>query len=1029
MLAALRFRRAQTVVVVVLAALVTACLVLAPLYTRALEQATVRTILRESPAQDAGLRLSSTSSTEPSLALDTDDLDQLVPESIRGYFAPPVTSTAVDVRRMPFGAEPGGRLLNRAGMCDHVRFTDGGCPSSSREVAVSADQARVYETRMGATIDVGEFDGAVSSLEAAPRTTLKVVGVYEPVDGPYWFGDRLTGQAAQKLGFDVMLTPLPTLSDPVTSPQGTPAPWFQPVYAVDLPLVVDRVGVDQIGLLGSAIAGLVQYPMGVEQAASHASETVSVVSGLPDIADEVRVGSEQAAITVPLLMAQMGLLLVCVLWLVLVAAADQRRGEVAVARLRGRGSRGARRLLLGETLPPVILGAPLGALLAVGLSTVARDTVLASDPPFEIPVAAVVALVAGLVLMVALAVLSVRRVSRDPVADLIRSVPPRRAGVRLGVLEAMLVAAAAAAFIALVTGSVRGPVGQIAPTLLALAIGVVAARVLSWLFAIGGRRLLQRGRPTAGAAFLTSSRRGTTRWLVPVVTVALSIVVVSVDALAVGARNWTGRAQAEVGAATVLTLGSPDLTAVTAALRTVDPSAAHATPVVQISPGSSGGTTTVGVVPDAFRRIAFWPGVAVGAIAWDRLTAPTVPPLVLKGSRLTYHVEAPGFEVVTPALRAPPTSLSLALRVVRADGSVDTIPLGTLPDSGISADQEATITCADGCRITGIGVQAPPSAAAVTGSVTVSKMTLDGQPVELGGSGAWRDTAADNVVAAGAFADGALTVQYANNGADKAFLPHASVPDLVPSLTTAAAAPSSPGATFGGSFVDGSSLLLTSDGSVSFVPGGPASASLVNIDNLLAQGWRGRGSAVIAAYLDTRDPGTVTQVTAGLAQQGIAVTATKYADDVAAAYGRSAAAWSLQLALAVGLLSLVVGAAGIVVLASTSRRARTRDYAVLRLIGQRPRSLTRLAQLETVPVIVISALLGAGIGLWAAPAAVGLVPLFTSPPPTFPVDLTTAWWPAVAAGVVGLAVLTVVGVVTSRRVARRASLERLRETV
>jgi ABC-type antimicrobial peptide transport system permease subunit len=159
------------------------------------------------------------------------------------------------------------------------------------------------------------------------------------------------------------------------------------------------------------------------------------------------------------------------------------------------------------------------------------------------------------------------------------------------------------------------------------------------------------------------------------------------------------------------------------------------------------------------------------------------------------------------------------------------------------------------------------------------------------------------------------------------------------------------------------------------------------------------------------------------------VTATKYADDVAAAYGRSAAAWSLQLALAVGLLSLVVGAAGIVVLASTSRRARTRDYAVLRLIGQRPRSLTRLAQLETVPVIVISALLGAGIGLWAAPAAVGLVPLFTSPPPTFPVDLTTAWWPAVAAGVVGLAVLTVVGVVTSRRVARRASLERLRETV
>jgi hypothetical protein len=1029
MLAALRFRRAQTVVVVVLAALVTACLVLAPLYTRALEQATVRTLLGNAPIQDSGLRLSSTSSTNPADELDPDALSQLLPETIKGYFGTAVPSTAVDVRRMPLAGQPGGRLLNRAGMCEHVRFTEGQCPTAAREVAVTPDQARVYETRVGGTIDVAEFDGAVSTLDAAPRTTLKVVGVYEPSESPYWFGDRLSGHAAQKLGFDVMLTPLQTLTDPVTSPKGTPAPWFQHVYANDWPLVLDRVGIDQIGVLGSTVAGLVQYPMGVERAASHASETITVSSDLTGIADEVRVGSEQAAITVPLLMAQMALLLVCVLWLVLVSAADQRRGEVAVARLRGRGSRGARRLLLGETLPPVVIGVPLGALLGVVLSTFARNSVLTSEPPFEVPVAAVVALVAALVLMVGLAVLSVRRVSRDPVADLIRSVPPRRTGVRLGVLEAMLVAAAAAAFIALVTGSVQGPVGQIAPTLLALAVGVVAARVLAWLFATGGRRLLKRGRPPAGAALLTSSRRGTTRWLVPVVTVALSIVVVSVDALAVGARNWTGRAQAEVGAVSVLTLGSADLAAVTAALRTVDPGAAHVTPVALVSPGGQGGTTTVGVVPDAFGRLALWPGVSVGSIAWDKLTAPTVPPLVLKGTRVTFHVSAPGFEVVTPAIRPAPDSLSLALRVVRSDGIVDTIPLGTLPDKGIDADQATTVTCADGCRITGIGVQAPSSTAAVTGSVTLSMLTVDGQPVELGDSGAWRDTAAEDVVATGSYANGALTVRYANNGADKDFLPHASVPDVVTALTTPAAAPSAAGATFGGSYVDGTSLLLTSGGSVPFVPGGPPSAGLVNIDNLLAQGWRGRGSATVAAYLDTRDPAVMSQVTNGLAQQGIPVTATTYADDVAAAYGRSAAAWSLQLALAVGLLSLVVGAAGIIVLASTSRRARTRDYAVLRLVGQRPRSLTRLAELETVPVIVISALLGVGVGLWAGPAAVSLVPLFTSPPPTFPVDLATAWLPAVVAGVVGLVALTVVGFITSRRIARRASLERLRDTV
>ena len=304
------------------------------------------------------------------------------------------------------------------------------------------------------------------------------------------------------------------------------------------------MGIDEIGSLGTTISGLVEYPMGVERAASHASETVTVRSGLPAMADEARVGSAQAAVTVPLLMAQMGLLLVCVLWLVLVSAADQRRGEVAVARLRGRGSRGARRLLLGETLPPVVVGAPLGALLAVGLCT--RG---AADGPHRPTRRSRCRSPRSSRSWPGWRSWSCSRCSRSGASAATpsptSSAASRRGepGIRLGVLEAMLVAGAAAAFIALVTGSVQGPVGQLAPTLLALAVGVVAARVLSFLLGIGGRRLLQAGRPTAGAALLASSRRGTTRWLVPVVTVALSIIVVSADALAVGARNWAGRAR------------------------------------------------------------------------------------------------------------------------------------------------------------------------------------------------------------------------------------------------------------------------------------------------------------------------------------------------------------------------------------------------------------------------------------------------------------------------------------------------------
>ena len=118
MLAALRYRRAQTIVVVVLSALVTTCLVLAPLYTRALEQAMVRTMLRDASAEQTGLRLSSTSQTEPAVALDPDDLEQLPPETIRRYFGAPCREHR---DRRPADAAAGRARRTPPGSGRHVR--------------------------------------------------------------------------------------------------------------------------------------------------------------------------------------------------------------------------------------------------------------------------------------------------------------------------------------------------------------------------------------------------------------------------------------------------------------------------------------------------------------------------------------------------------------------------------------------------------------------------------------------------------------------------------------------------------------------------------------------------------------------------------------------------------------------------------------------------------------------------------------------------------------------------------------------
>lgn len=53
-----------------------------------------------------------------------------------------------------------------------MTITDGRCPSAAGEIAVSADQLRAYETPVGSTIDVVEFDAAVSSSESVRPTHL-----------------------------------------------------------------------------------------------------------------------------------------------------------------------------------------------------------------------------------------------------------------------------------------------------------------------------------------------------------------------------------------------------------------------------------------------------------------------------------------------------------------------------------------------------------------------------------------------------------------------------------------------------------------------------------------------------------------------------------------------------------------------------------------------------------------------------------------------------------------------------------------
>lgn len=388
----IRHRPGQAVAIALLSALVTTCAAFAPLYDRAMQQALVDIDLARSTVAVTGLQLTSkavapTTSFGPrgrARPLATGDLLAMVPDRLRSSYREPVRGYSADVARAPGQSwDPAGQMVWRESQCEHVGFVRGRCPAAAGEVAVSGEDARLFGLEPGARVAV-KAQPDVSAVHVVERTAdLRVVGVYRQEPGAYWFGLVLTGRSGtsdpglgSEVRHDVWLTDRSTF----TSRRVPPLP--NQSSGITLVLDRDRAGVDELLALDAAIGRL-------EESAPAAGRGtfVTVRSGLADLAKDVRAQRSQSRITVPLLLAQLGLLAVVVLWLVLMAVTEQRRPEVALARLRGRGRRGSGLLLLGELLPVVIAGVLPGALVAVTGAWWARVALLPGHAPFELSTA------------------------------------------------------------------------------------------------------------------------------------------------------------------------------------------------------------------------------------------------------------------------------------------------------------------------------------------------------------------------------------------------------------------------------------------------------------------------------------------------------------------------------------------------------------------------------------------------------------------------------------------------------------------
>lgn len=1039
MWAAIRYRRAQAVALMLLSALLTACAVFAPLYERALEQS----LLRDGLTRQSALATSIVGESVQS------PVSSPQPAGIRGIFPVallPFYDSGSDLwsGRVTYtgvvGLPSTVQIVGPQDTCRALEITQGTCPSNPYEIAVSAVEATIQGWPLGAQLNPAEVLVAGQQSQPFPKPFVVTAFYRQQGDPGHWQGFGLEGRAG-------LTSPgpadTPLMDGWVTPPSTFATGWRSSRLDVVWLVRSDVVTLDGLEAVPAAVEEMQQAGVGKVPA-------IAVRTSVSDLVAGVVEGQRQARTIVPLLVGQLAVLAVVVLGLVAAAAVEQRRPELALGRLRGRGPAGAGRMVMLELGTVVAAGVPVGFLLALLLGEVARRFWLAEDVPFELPTAMFVAALLSLVVALLAVAVVARPTLREPISTLLRRVPPRRAGWAVGAVDAVVVAVAAAGLVTLLSGNVSGPLALATPTLIALALGLVLAHVLIPLADKTARRLTARGRVVGGLTAVQVARRPAVRRIMAIITVATALTVFATDALVVGARNREDRAKVETGAEAVITTAPTDATSLRAAVAAADPTGTGATPVVEVRQGSAAAMTTLAVLPDQFSRIAQLPREA-GAFPWAAISGGSAPEILLTGRAFS-------LTVIDSTLVLDTTTVPSASPTTRPPG----VPLG-FPGSGLASviaylaplgqgpfvvnlgdivvpstgpvTLNHDVACASGCRLVGLSI-APPLGfkGVMRGTLTVSTVTMDGSaPVALGGAAAWLPSGdpkaqADQLRPYAKATDAGDPTRLGvavQTTADDVKLTARGSSAPIPALVSGSLPNGAAGPGFKAAGLDGLTLDYTRVAQIPYAPGGGTDQAIVNLDVLAAKSTEIAALGQAQVWVARAD--AVPAVSDALRRAGLAVRSVELRAEREQLFASSASAWGLRLALVVGLVALAIAALVLVLVAVTSWRGRARDYAALRMAGVAPRTLRRVGLAEQCIVVVVSVVVGALSGILGAQLAMPIIPFFTTPSAVLSIDASLATGPVVLAVVAVLVLLLAVGAVVGVRLVERASLSRVRE--
>ena len=928
---------------VLLTALAIGSAVLGPIFQVAVTNSYLVTRLDEAPNELTGLSWR----FQPGSQLDR-DVDQAVRRAgeaaaaaARGPFADP--QTVLESQRVEALGGAQVMLTAKDGACDHLEI-EGDCPTKPGQVLMLAGDLDLTELPLGEKVDLGPDLGTVT-----------IVGSYRvPADeDDFWFRtDRFASFPPQVLRAQTLpYRPAPLVTVPATFDTIPAGQWSVRVdRRLQVPADLQLADVQAAEREAADLKG----PAAQVEGGTLRGESINDVSS---IVTEARGQQRTAKSSVAPAVISLVLVALALLLRLLMAAADLRLPELALASLRGLPRRRMWALGLSEPMTLLLLSIPVGGLVGVGLALGLVRWWLVPGLPLPFPATAVLAGLLVAVASIGVAVLAVGLVLRVSLSDQLTGVRRPQETSRTGLVVQLALVALAVAVLAskLSAGKPGDPdaTDLVLPVLLAVVAGIAATR-LTAAGATWWTRARRTTRSLSGfvAARAISRRQEGTLVILPV-TAAIAICVFGAGVYD-SAGQWRASVAATAAPAPVVWTSPLPMNATVALTHELDPDGRWLMAASRLN--TLGPTFTVVDTP-RLARVGSWqdqwtPGVSTDDIADAlglRATVPTVTGRRV-GITVDNQVESGSDLFVRLRLDVPGDRPHFAY-------------LGPFGPGEGSATVNAAY-CRNGCKLEALTLGGPAGLPmTMQGTLRVTSLEVDGAPVEGGIEGAGWNRAPDSSAAAAvtgvtAAADG-LEIDLDSQGQQAiAQLSSGDIPAALPVVRGVDASTEAAS----GSFAETSETefavdpVITSE-SVPFL--GPSGLmidyTMLTTDRTV---YEQKATVYVLARADT--PASVIR---GLQDQGASVTTTLAA--VQKTLDQGAYALTLRLYAVVAMLVLLMALAGLFVSTAVQLPARRRDAASLRVVGVPRRAVMSAVVREFAVVLGGTALAGLAAGTLA----------------------------------------------------------------